>query len=202
MEVKKKNQNIFKYIIGFGVCVLIRLIPFRPPNVEPVTGTMLPFSKKWGWLSGALFGALSMILFDFITGKVGTWTWVTAGMMGLVGAASGLYLNKKESKIRYYVGVSIIATLIYDFVTGPIMSSLIWKMPFMLALIGQLPFTLYHLIGNITFAITLSPLLYKWVIANKQLEVESIKEKIKESQIVYYFTKEHPQIKTQALEIK
>ncbi len=170
----KQPKNIIKYIIGFLVCLLIRLIPFRPPNVEPVTATILPFGKKWGWIAAAIFGAASIVLFDLITLKIGIWTLVTAFMFALIGAASGLYLKKRENKARHYVGFAIIATLIYDFITGPIMSSMIWKMPFMQALFGQIPFTINHLAGNIVLSALLSPILYKWVIDNKHLELNKL----------------------------
>ena len=179
----RKPQNIMKYIIGFTVCFILRLIPFRPPNVEPIMATTMPFSKKWGWLAGGFFGMVSILLYDLIHptpgfGRFGTWTIVTAVMYGIVGIASGLYMKKlKKAKVKHYVGFAVIATLGYDFITGPIMSSIIWKMPFMTALTGQIPFTLWHLGGNIVFSMTISPLLYKWVINNKQLELDNLLHK-------------------------
>ena len=179
----KKPQNIVKYIIGFIVCILIRLVPFRPPNVEPITATIMPFGKKWGWLAGAFFGAASIVLYDTIHPtpgfpRLGTWTLVTALMFGLIGVASGLYLKSKKNQIKYYLGFSIIATLAYDFITGPVMSSIIWKMPFSAALIGQIPFTLWHLGGNIAFSILISPALYAWVVDNRQLELDALLRRI------------------------
>lgn len=175
----RKPQNIFKYAIGFLVCIVIRLftrlVPL--PNIEPVTSTMMPFGKKWGIWAGAFFGAASIAIFDLITGKLGVWTIVTALMFGLMGVAAGLYLKSRKSSVGHYVGFSIAATLIYDFITGPIMSSVIFKMPFMVALIGQIPFTIWHLGGNIAFAALISPALYRWVITNKQLELNSILER-------------------------
>lgn len=175
----KRPQNIFKYAIGFVVCVLIRLftrlVPL--PNIEPVTSTMMPFGKKWGILAGAFFGIASIAIFDLITGAIGVWTIVTAAMFGIMGAISGIYLRHRKSTIGSYVGFSIAATLIYDFITGPIMSSVIFKMPFMVALVGQIPFTIWHLGGNIGFAALISPALYRWVITNKQLELNSILER-------------------------
>jgi hypothetical protein len=176
----KKFRNIVKYIIGFIVCFALRLMPFRPVNVEPIMATTMPFGKRWGWLAGGFFGAASIIIFDIIHPtpgfpSLGIWTLVTALMYGLVGAAAGLYLQKqKETKIRHYVGFAVIATLAYDFITGPIMSSIIWKMPFLVALIGQIPFTLWHLGGNVVFAVLLSPSLYHWVVDNKKLELNSL----------------------------
>lgn len=176
----RKAQHLIKYIIGLIVCLVIRLIPFRPNNVEPIMTTTMPFGKKWGWLAGAFFGAASIIIFDLIHptpgfSRLGIWTLITAAMYGLIGAAAGVYFKRqKETKLMHYVGFSIIATLIYDFITGPIMSSLIWKMPFAVAFMGQIPFTLNHLGGNIVFSLLLSPSIYYWVVDNKKLEMNAL----------------------------
>ncbi len=176
----KKQENILKYAIGFIICTLFRLVTRAVPlpNVEPVTSTLMPFGKKGGWLIGALFGAFSIAIFDLITRQLGVWTIVTAVMFGLIGAFSGIYLKNKPNRIRHYVGFSVVATLAYDFITGPIMSSVIFRMPFMAALIGQIPFTIWHLGGNIAFAGLLSPALYKWVVSNRQLELSAIRQRL------------------------
>jgi phosphotransferase system glucose/maltose/N-acetylglucosamine-specific IIC component len=131
---------------------------------------MMPFGKKGGWLAGALFGMASIAIFDAITGKLGVWTLVTGAMFGLMGAAAGLYLKSRKNSVWQYVGFSVVATLVYDFITGPIMSSMLFKLPFMVALVGQIPFTIWHLGGNIALAGLLSPALYRWVVNNRQLE--------------------------------
>ncbi|MFH1175074.1 MAG: hypothetical protein V1725_08155 [archaeon] len=180
--MKKNNtfkQGTIKYIIGLAVCFLIRLLPFRPANMEPIMTTTLPFSKKWGWAAGALFGMLSIVLFDLIHPtpgfpRFGIWTLVTAVLYGLVGVAAGLYLKKREGTILRYTGFAVIATLVYDFLTGPIMSSMIFNMPFSTALIGQIPFTLMHLLGNVIGAAIISPLLYRWVVDNRRLDTNAL----------------------------
>ncbi len=178
IKISKRLNNAVKYSLGFIVCILIRLIPFRLPNIEPVMATIMPFAKKFRWMSAFVFGFLSIVLFDLITRKVGMWTWITALMYGLVGIAAGIYLGNKAEKIRYYVGYSIVATLVYDFVTGPIMSTFIWNQTFMQSLIGQIPFTISHLAGNIAFAALLSPAIFKWIANNKNLETKAVLQKI------------------------
>ena len=42
------------------------------------------------------------------------------------------------------------------------------------ALIGQIPFTALHLLGNVSFALVLSPAIYNFIIENKKLESVSI----------------------------
>ena len=181
MDKKIENsfkQSPIKYILGFLFCLLIRLIPFRTPNAEPIMTTIMPFGKKWGWIAGALFGALSIVLFDLIVKvpgfpRMGIWTLITASTYGLIGALAGIYL-KNRSKIRHYAVFALVSTLIYDFITGPIMSSFLFKMPFSVALIGQIPFTLIHVGVNIVGAIIISPLLYRWVINNPLLDTNNL----------------------------
>jgi len=42
--------------------------------------------------------------------------------------------------------------------------------PLAAALVGQIPFTLMHVLGTTVFTILLSPALYHWVVQNAALE--------------------------------
>ncbi|MFH1510988.1 MAG: hypothetical protein ABIF10_04795 [Candidatus Woesearchaeota archaeon] len=181
--MRQFKDKTVKYMIGFIVCILVRLIPFRPANVEPIMTTMMPFAKKWGWISGGLFAALSMVIFDLVHptqgfNRIGIWTFATAGMYGLIGIAAGIIL-KANRKTTHYVGFAVIATLFYDFITGPVLSSVMFDMPFMLSLSGQIPFTLRHLAGNVFGAWLISPILHRWVVANPKLETSYLYDRMK-----------------------
>ncbi|KHO45849.1 MAG: hypothetical protein QS98_C0007G0007 [archaeon GW2011_AR3] len=174
-----KSQNAVKYFIGLAVCLLIRLIPNRIPNVEPVMTTIMPFGKKFKAISSFIFGALSIVIYDIITRKVGAWTWVTAFMYGLVGLFAAAYLSKKANKARYYVGYSIIATLVYDAVTGIGTGVLLFGQGLVETILLQVPFTLWHLGSNIVLAALFSPLIYKWVLENPSLETSNVYQKFR-----------------------
>ncbi|MBR9700123.1 hypothetical protein GOV09_06715 [Candidatus Woesearchaeota archaeon] len=169
----KRPKNIFKYLIGLVTVILLRLIP-GPQNVEPIMATMMPFSKRWGWLAGLLFSVASILAYDFITGLYGPWSFFTAGTYGLLGILSGLYLKKRKSSIGNYVGFAVISTIIYDVITGFGVGMLVFKQTFMLTLLGQIPYTLIHLTGNVILAALISPVLYNWVVDNPHLETESL----------------------------
>ena len=49
--------------------------------------------------------------------------------------------------------------LVFDFITGPVMSSLLFRMSFGEAFIGQIPFTLRHLASVSAYAVVVSPAL-------------------------------------------
>jgi len=168
------DAHALKFLIGFAVVFLFRLVPFRPPNVEPVMATMMPFAKRFGALSGFVFAALSIVLFDAVTSGWGLWTLVTALVYGSLGLASYYFFRNRESSAKNYVVFAVIGTLFYDAVTGLTIGPLLWGQPFMVALAGQIPFTLLHLAGSVTFAAFLSPALYRWVASKEELRVSRV----------------------------
>jgi hypothetical protein len=60
--------------------------------------------------------------------------------------------------------------LVYDAVTGIGTGMLFFHQTFMMTFIGQIPFTMYHLAGNIVLSIIVSPVLYRWVLNNPKME--------------------------------
>ncbi len=163
-------KNWFKFALGFVVCLLIRLIPFRPPNIEPIMATAMPFARAYGKMAGFFFAFGSMVLFDLIVGKVGVWTFITALAYGLVGLGAAVYFKNKKNTAWNYAKFAVISTVLFDAVTGLTIGPIFFGQPFIAAVIGQIPFTAMHLLGNILFALVLSPALYAFVIENKKLE--------------------------------
>ncbi|MBP9749598.1 MAG: hypothetical protein KBD21_02615 [Candidatus Pacebacteria bacterium] len=163
------DTHALKYLIGLVIVFALRLFPFRPPNVEPVLATAMPFAKHFGAWGGFLFGSLSIVLFDAVTSGWGVWTLITALAYGVLGAGAHYFFKYRESTVRNYVVFAIFGTLFYDAVTGLTIGPLVWGQPFMVALVGQIPFTLMHLAGNTAFAALLSPVLYRWVVTNRRL---------------------------------
>jgi energy-coupling factor transport system substrate-specific component len=166
MNIYKKNW--LKYSTGLVVCLLIRLIPFRAPNIEPVFAAQMPFSKSHGKIAGFLFGFLSIILYDITTGKAGIWTFITAFAYGILGIWASIYLKNKKNNGWNYAKFAIMGTIVYDAVTGLSIGPLFFHQPFIQALTGQIPFTALHLLGNISFALIVSPALYSFIIENKK----------------------------------
>lgn len=174
----KKIDNLPKYLVGLVFVLLFRLIP-KIPNVEPITSTMMPYSKKWGPLAGMIFCTVSVLGYDLLSGTLGVWSLITAGSFALLGLLAGFYFKNRESNVKNYLIFAIFATLLYDAITGLGIGTIFFGQNFMEALVGQIPFTLYHLAGNIVFAVLLSPILFKWVIENEKFEVSSIFTKFK-----------------------
>ncbi len=141
-------------------CFLWRLVPvpIRPPNIEPVFATLMPVSKYYGPFVAFLFGSLSIVVYDFTLGMVGGWTWTAAIAYGLVGLGSWAYFKNRKGVIHYVI-YAVIGTLIYDAITGVIVGPIFLGQTFREAFVGQIPFTINHLIGNVLLSLVLSPLV-------------------------------------------
>ena len=173
IPMKNHTSGSLKYLVGWLVVFALRLLP-HPPNVAPVMATLMPFSKRYGAIGGFVFAALSIILYDAVTSGIGMWTWITTGAYGALGVAAYYWLRNRANKSRHYVMFAIVGTIVYDVVTGLSVGPLFFGQPFMEALVGQIPFTLYHLAGNIVLSAIVSPTLYRWVVSNEKLEVPAV----------------------------
>ncbi len=166
MYTMQKKFNL-KYALLFFVSLLVRLLPFRAPNIEPIMATVMPFAKNGGALSGFMFGAGSVVAYDMITGTVGMWTLVDAFAYGLVGMGASWFLRNRENTRSNYLVYAILGTLVYDAITGFTVGPLFFGQSLAAAALGQIPFTALHLLGNGIFAVTISPVLYKWLSEEK-----------------------------------
>lgn len=163
-----------KFIIGWATVFAFRLIPFRIPNVEPMLATVMPFSKRFGPIGSFLFGFLGIALYDAITSGWGIWTLVTALAYGSLGLGAHFFFKNRNASVKNFLKFGIVGTIAYDAVTGLTIGPIFMNQPFMLALVGQIPFTLLHLAGTIVFSVFLSPAIYKWVIQSETLEIPAI----------------------------
>lgn len=156
-------------MIGWFVVLLVRLIPFRPPNVEPIMATALPFARGYGSRVGAIFAALSIVVYDSFTAGFGWYTLVTALAYAFVVALSPFLLRGKVSPL-HYAGAAIVLTILYDALTGLTIGPIMFHQSLADAFFGQIPFTLQHLMGNIVLALALSPIVERWIVNEERLE--------------------------------
>lgn len=159
-----------KFVLGWLAVFLIRLIPFRPPNFEPMLAAVMPYSKKYNLWGCFLFGFLGIVLFDLASNRIGMWTLITACAYGLLGIASYFFFKKRRGEVKNFVLFGVIGTILYDAVTGLSIGPLFFGQSVMEAFVGQIPFTLMHVLGTVTFALVLSPALYWWVVQNDSLD--------------------------------
>jgi len=157
-------KNWIKYSIAFTSVMAFRLMPFRAPNVEPIMATLMPMGKIYGKLMAFVFGFGSIALYDAVTSGFGVWTLVTAVAYGALGLGATYFFQNRSGRVNYAL-YAVIATIIYDAVTGLTIGPLFFHQSFLVSLAGQIPFTLLHLVGNVSFAIVLSPMIEKWFMA-------------------------------------
>lgn len=169
----KDKLKIFTIFAG---CLLFRLLPLRAPNVEPIMASIMPLGRKYGAFVGFLFGFLSILLYDSLT-HFGSWTWTVGITYGLVGAVSSVYFNKFKASAFNFAVFAFFITIVFDFITGvlfaPMFGQTMWS-----AFVLQIPFTALHLAGNIGFALTLSPLIDKWLLSPQFFALKFSKQKL------------------------
>ena len=169
----KKIENSVKYFFGLLACILLRTVqPF--PNVEPIMAVMMPFARKSGKIAGFVFSFVALVSFDFISERSGMWTVYTGITYGLLGVAASVFLGKISTvSRRHFVAFAFFGTLFYDAVTA-FLFGLQFHQPLLMTAVAQVPFTLYHLAGNIVFAAVLSPLIQKHIIENESLAMSAL----------------------------
>ncbi|MDD5721085.1 MAG: hypothetical protein PHT16_01395 [Candidatus Pacebacteria bacterium] len=170
MSVVKENYSKFspKFFFALLLCLVVRLIPFRAPNVEPILATMMPFSKAYGAFIGFSFAVLSIFIYDLLTGTMGIQTLFTVGAYGVLGLWSASYFKKYQGSRWDYVRFAIFGTLFFDAFTGFTVGPIFFHQSFTQSFFGQIPFTALHLTGNVIFALILSPAIYKNLIKKKE----------------------------------
>lgn len=171
-EIAHSLAGMPKYIAGFIGTLIFRLLsPFLGLwNVSPLMATELAGSKAYGPWVGGLYGAMSIALLDIIVGKVGSWTIVTALTYGAVGVWGAYFFKNRSASARNFVLASVAGTLFFDLITGVLMGPLLYGQPWIAAIVGQIPFTLRHLVGNVFFASVLASWFYRRIMDNPKWE--------------------------------
>ncbi|MCX6803857.1 MAG: hypothetical protein NTY48_04785 [Candidatus Diapherotrites archaeon] len=133
------------------------------PNNDPILALALPSAKK-NLVPAILFAFLCMFSFDFFAGKFGVWTIITSLTYAGVILVLGLFFSKiKILSLKHYFFAGIFGVLLFDTITGPLMSTFIFRQSFLVTVLGQIPFTMYHLASVSSyvtfFAIVLDPVV-------------------------------------------
>jgi hypothetical protein len=166
--------------ISLGVSTALRWVRLFPNN-DPIMAVMLPCAKR-GRAAAFAFPMVAMVLFDILSRKVGIWTAVTAGTYGLLGLGfSFVYsaLGKRGRRIgpATFVVSGVVGVLVFDFITGPILSSVMFRMSFAQAFVRQIPFTLKHLASVSAYTLVVSPAL-DWLLGQVERAEGAIERRL------------------------
>jgi len=174
--------------IKYGMLLIATILARLPqifPNVEPVMATTLPAAKKYGAFAGFGFALIAVASFDFVSGRIGLWTIYTALAYGAIGLAAGKWFARfKKVGVKKFVGFSVVATIFYDAVTATLFGFQFGQ-PLALTYIAQVPFTVYHLIGNTVLVAVFSPLISKYFLETEFPELDAVKTKRASPQILW-----------------
>ncbi|MFA6328399.1 MAG: hypothetical protein WCY41_03060 [Candidatus Micrarchaeia archaeon] len=126
---------------------------------------LFPFFRgRYAFFAGALCYSLVDVLPAILLGaqSIGLWTLTGALAWGIVAV---LFARQKPDGSPFtFAKLGIGGTLVFDAITGVILSSLVWGMPWGDALVGQIPFTAKHLLGIAAVSLVLAPLLFPSVV--------------------------------------
>jgi hypothetical protein len=147
-----------KYIIGSIISNIYRFLHIFP-NSDPIIGFVVPAAKNEKWWKAPTFAFTTMAVFDYFTSGIGIWTIVTSSTYAIIALILHLEMKRKKPGLKLFVTRGIFGILLFDIITGPGMSTIIFKQDLLTTIIMQIPFTIMHLISGI-FAITIiSPFL-------------------------------------------
>jgi len=146
----------YKYLAGGIIANLYRFLRIFP-NSDPIMGFVIPAAKNEKWWKAPLFAFATMFVFDFFTSGIGVWTWVTAGTYSAIALGAGHFLKERKSSITNFLSAGALGVIVFDAITGPGLSSFIFGQPLALTIIGQIPFTVMHLVSASFGILIISP---------------------------------------------
>jgi hypothetical protein len=158
---KKIETAVFLIVLG----VVIRVALAQYSNIEPVLAlSMMAGLVLGGWYS--LFVPLLMMVFsdwaiyaldygdlfgwNIIIG-ISIFTWTGMMLAGVAGRAIKPRFLFRMKGVGVFTGAALVMTLIFDLWTIP-GYCLIFGQPLYTAIIGQIGFTIYHLLSTLVFA--------------------------------------------------
>lgn len=164
-----RTRSIAIFVAIAVVCLAVRLLPFRPLQTSLTLAAQLPMSARWGKYVAFLFGLTHMLLFDCISAQIGPWTLITSLTYALL-AFVPLKPSATQSSITRYLPSAIVATLVYDIITGILLGPwLFFGTSFFATCVAQVPFTTMHLIANCVGSLLLSP--YLEIVMRRQTKI-------------------------------
>ncbi len=139
-------MNVF-VIIGLAFRCLIPI-----PGLEPIIGVVGILPKKYSYFLSIFFVLLSVVIFDLMTVGLGIWTVGVVLAYMLIAYGYSKFCVKITS-MKTLLLATIIMTICFDIFTGLLLGPLFFGQSFAVALVGQIPFTAAHLIGNVLMII-------------------------------------------------
>ena len=148
-----------------------------PANFEPITATIMPYSRRMTLWVSMLLAVLSIFLYDLISGSFGVWSAFTAGSYALLCLFFAWVLKNKANNPMIYVLWGCVGTVLYDVVTALVISSGIYGQGVVEVLVMQVPFTINHLLSTIVTGFLLSPVIDRWLVSGEEISFKVFSQK-------------------------
>jgi hypothetical protein len=165
-----------KFLVSLVLILVVRMLPL-PANFEPITATIMPYSRRMTMWVSMLLAVLSIFLYDLISGSFGVWSAFTAGSYALLCLFFAWVLKNKANNPMMYVLWGCVGTVLYDVVTALVISSGIYGQGVVEVLVMQVPFTINHLLSTIVTGFLLSPVIDRWLVSGEEISFKVFSQK-------------------------
>lgn len=139
------------WIISLLLSVIIRCYWEWAANCEPIFGLQLLLAPLLPTHYLVSWSVSSILLYDLLQQQLGIWTIFTSGAYLLVSYFTSRFTAHTTLGLRHYLSFTVLVTMLYDLLTAS-MGPLCWQQSWAVMLMGQLPFTLRHLLSNLISA--------------------------------------------------
>jgi hypothetical protein len=151
----KSLKYISFWLISAIFYLLFKYLLNLPGNLNLIFGIQLLLAQFFGPIALGLWSAVNILANDLLANNLGAWSLVTSFSYFLVSFLTKIFISthkfklighKNYSFINYLI-FTVFVTLIYDLITastGPLLFQQAWSN----MLVGQIPFTLVHIISN------------------------------------------------------
>ena len=162
-QIIRKNRQILLnngliLVVAWLTCLAIRL-SFSPLlYLDPFPGVFLLINRQLKGVNGFLFIASQFFCFDYLTNALGIWTILIAIAYSAIEFGLNHYTRQHSYTLSNGLLYTAIAVLSFDCISMTI-GPLFFQQPLLSAVIGQIPFTLEHLVRASIFTTALNMLL-------------------------------------------
>ncbi|MBT4855659.1 hypothetical protein HOM50_01685 [bacterium] len=162
-QIIRKNKHILLnngliLVVTWLTCLAIRL-SFSPLlYLDPFPGVFLLINRQLKGVNGFLFIASQFFCFDYLTNTLGIWTLLIAIAYGTIEFGLNHYVKQHHYTIWNGLLYTAIAVLSFDCI-GMAIGPLFFQQPILSAVLGQIPFTLEHLVRASIFTTALNMLI-------------------------------------------
>ncbi len=140
------NKTIMHELILWLSCFITHLVSCLLIPIDPLPAWL--FLSKRSARSIVIFIGMQFIALSYITHTVGWWLPYTVSAYSALGYLSTQFAQIIKKSMLNTLLISSIFIITFDVATGLFLGPVFYNQPFIQALFGQIPFTLWHLLTS------------------------------------------------------